>query len=100
MPEMPETVFQPKSLNEILAEIESAVDAGKNPDPQAYLERYPEHRQQLEEFFANQGCIDKILSRADGPPGGAFEPSMLPDLVAFGKLEEVGRGGIGVVYRG
>jgi len=100
MAEMPETVSQAKSLNEILAEYESAVDAGKNPDPRAYVKRYPEHREELKKFFADEGCIDKILSRAGGPPGGAFEPPMLPDLAAFGALEEIDRGGIGVVYRG
>ena len=74
MAEMPETVFQPKSLNEILAEYESAVDAGKKPDPQAYLERYPEYREELKKFFANEGCIDKILSKKQRVISQAIPP--------------------------
>jgi len=52
MADIPETVSQLNSLEEILADYLRAVDERKSPDPQAYLERYPEHRQELEEFFA------------------------------------------------
>jgi hypothetical protein len=42
MAEMPETVPQLTSLEAILADYQSAIDAGKNPDPRAYLERAAE----------------------------------------------------------
>ena len=42
MAEMPETVSQLNSLEEILADYQSGIDAGKNPDPRAYLERAAE----------------------------------------------------------
>ena len=42
MAEMPETVSQLNSPEEILAGYQSAIDAGKNPDARAYLERAAE----------------------------------------------------------
>ena len=42
MAEMPETVSQLNSPEEILADYQSAIDAGKNPDARAYLERAAE----------------------------------------------------------
>jgi hypothetical protein len=42
MAEMPETVSQLNSPEEILAGYQSAIDAGKNPDPRAYLKRAAE----------------------------------------------------------
>ena len=42
MAEMPETVSQLNSPEEILADYQSAIDAGKNPDPRAHLERAAE----------------------------------------------------------
>jgi len=97
MAEMPENGSQPNSLEEILADYYCAVDAGKNPDPQDYLDRYPEHRQELEEHFAAQGRVEAILKavQSDGA-GGAAEVPLLPD---FQILDPIGPGGMGMVFK-
>jgi serine/threonine protein kinase len=109
MAEMSEPVSHLNSVDEILADYYSAVDAGKNPDPQDYLERYPEHRQQLEEHFAAQGRVEEILRDAGGPAGGAesrtgtgkrlntnWQPG---DRIGDRwKVQQVLGGGMGIVY--
>jgi hypothetical protein len=75
---------------EYLAELE----AGRKPDRRAYLARYPDLAQALEE------CLDGIdlaqaLRPATHPPQTEYPANPLGD---FQILREVGRGGMGVVY--
>jgi serine/threonine protein kinase/Flp pilus assembly protein TadD len=81
-----------------------ALDAGRPPDRQELLARYPQHAAELARFLDDQEQVDRCAAplRALGlgapapggePAGGA--PERLGD---FRIVREVGRGGMGVVY--
>src|SRR5262245_64072206 len=77
-------------VDEVLAEYLEALEAGRAPARSALLAAHPDLADQIAEFLDDQ----EGLGLADPPPGLPAGPA------GFGELEEVGRGGMGVVYRG
>ncbi len=81
-----------EASREYLAELE----AGRRPDRQAFLARYPELSEQLSE------CFDGIeLAQSLRPP--VPQSQLQPEFTAsplgdFQILHEIGRGGMGIVY--
>jgi serine/threonine-protein kinase len=105
-------------LEEVLAAYLEAVDAGQRPDQPEWLARYPDLAADLAKFFANQEQVAQLAAplRAMAPPelpasaaeaatiGPAAEAPVPPGAKVryFGDyelLEEIARGGMGVVYR-
>ncbi len=90
-------VVRQRQLDEVIAEYLEAVDAGRGPGPEEWLARFPDLAGPLASFFADQGQVRGLLAPLGtlaGPPVGA--------LRSFGDyelLEEVARGGMGVVYK-
>src|SRR5262245_7526043 len=91
-------------LEEVLAAYLEAVDAGWAPPRAELLGRYPDFRDELTAFFANQ---DEVHT-ATTPFRSGEETVQVPATEAgehprsFGDyelLEEVARGGMGVVYK-
>ena len=99
-------------LNEVIAAYIEAVDAGKQPNQQDILEQHPDLAAMLKEFFADH----ERMRRAAVPfqPRNCTEAATLPPSAPkssdaalakvryFGDyelLEEISRGGMGVVYR-
>ncbi len=90
-------------LESVIADYIRACDAGATPDQRVILERYPELAADLRDFFAQRDRMNQLA----GPMRG-FGESLLPS-VGPGKhisyvgdyelLEEVARGGMGVVYK-
>lgn len=81
-------------LLQVSREYLSELEAGRFPDRQAYLARYPELAEVLSE------CLDGIelahsLRPMNLPPPAEFSGSPLGD---FQITREIGRGGMGVVY--
>jgi len=98
-------------LNEILAEYFQAVEAGRTPDEEAFIARHRDFAAELKEFFADKERFDQFAGQFR-PAGSAEEPTIDPGASStpplgtrvryFGDyelLEEIARGGMGVVYR-
>jgi WD40 repeat protein len=100
-------------LQEMLVACLDSVEAGQEPDRQALLERYPDCAAELDEFLASREHLDQLAApwrevaaatgaAADDTPavGAGGQPG--PTVRYFGDyelLEEIARGGMGVVYR-
>jgi hypothetical protein len=105
-------------INAALAEYLEAVEAGRGPDREEFLARHADLADELRTFFADRDRFAQVAGQlvppalppavhpADGPThalGAAPPAGPAPDRVRhFGDyvlLEEIARGGMGVVYR-
>jgi tetratricopeptide (TPR) repeat protein/tRNA A-37 threonylcarbamoyl transferase component Bud32 len=102
-------------LDQTVAAFLEAQERGELPDPRAWVEQHPDIGEELDAFFADQLQFDSILSPlrpppADGHPTVATAHNRTEGLrfslpapgERFGDyqlLEEIARGGMGVVYK-
>jgi WD40 repeat protein len=96
-------------LDAVIAEYVQTVEAGGVPDRQALLDRHPDLADALRAFFSDFDRMDRVAAplRLAGDPdatGPTDEKGRrpLPTVRYFGDyelLEEVARGGMGVVYK-
>jgi WD40 repeat protein len=101
-------------LQEALVSCLEAVEAGRTPDRAELLDRYPDCAAELDEFLAGRERVDRVaapyrqvtaaaVGRAgpgDTPlPGGLCAGPAPRSFGDYELLEEVARGGMGVVYR-
>jgi WD40 repeat protein len=114
MPSGPtDSAARDQRLQEVLHAYLQAVDAGQTPDRQELLRQHPELAADLAAFFADQDQLDRLVQaeRPGRPPAGeaatqpARETEADPGLGTvrhfgdFELLEEIARGGMGVVFR-
>jgi WD40 repeat protein len=103
---MPETPPKPtvsdSRFEEAVAEYLRLSEEGDEPDAEQFLRRFPDLEGRLREFLAGLALFDDMADhlaplagkRCDGSP-----PRAGTRLGDFELLEELGRGGMGVVYR-
>jgi tRNA A-37 threonylcarbamoyl transferase component Bud32 len=97
------------SLDALIADYLQSVEAGQVPNRQDLLDRHPELADQLRAFFADLDRMDRQAAplRIDDDPDATVQPdpsgpSALATVRYFGDyelLEEIARGGMGVVYK-
>jgi WD40 repeat protein len=94
-------------LDEAVTGYLEAADAGACPDRCAWLDRYPDLTDELAEFFADLDHVEGLTApfRTAAPTVVRSETSAAPiaeEGFPFGDfqvLHEIGRGGMGLVYR-
>src|SRR5262245_1541716 len=96
-----------------IAEYLAAAKGGAAPDRRTFLERYPELRAELETFLNDHAAVDaaaRAIVAGTSTDGEAASTGPATSLLraplafprTFGKfelLEEIARGGMGVVYK-
>src|SRR5262249_52459405 len=97
------------SLDAVIAGYMLAVEGGNVPNRQELLDRHPEHADALRAFFADLDGMDRVASPlrlagglAATGPADANGHAAPPTVRYFGEyelLEEVARGGMGIVYK-
>jgi WD40 repeat protein/serine/threonine protein kinase len=83
-------------LDEVVTAYLKEARAGRTPQPEAWLARYPELASELAEFFADRAALERLAV-----PLRSVAPAGLPAEVVgdYELLKEIARGGMGVVYR-
>jgi serine/threonine-protein kinase len=94
MAEQPTRSEREHQLGEVVAAYLAARDRGEPVDRAALLARHPTLERELTDFFADEDDLAPLVARLRAAP--ALEGQPLGD---YDLLEEIARGGMGVVYR-
>jgi hypothetical protein len=86
---------QERAVGAIIAGYLEALDRGEAPDRDALLRQHPAQAGELESFFADQDRVRGLVEPGPVSPTAAVGHR----LGDYELLEEIGRGGMGVVFR-
>jgi eukaryotic-like serine/threonine-protein kinase len=102
----PSTSAKDERVNRIIADYLQAIERGEVPDRAALLACHPDLADELSAFFADHDRFQKgavpLANALTLPPSAGQAPASGPMVRYFGDyelLEEIARGGMGVVYK-
>src|SRR5262245_32356113 len=90
------TFDRERLLDDVVTAYLKEARAGPTTEPEAWLARYPELASDLAEFFADRAAIERFAVPLRSVTPGSLPAEVIGD---YELLEEVARGGMGVVYR-
>jgi eukaryotic-like serine/threonine-protein kinase len=87
-------------LDQVIADLLAAEEAGKPLDRTVVMAQHPELADGLREFFADQDRVNRLARALAGhSPTREFVPPKVRYFGNYELLEEIARGGMGVVYK-
>jgi WD40 repeat protein/tRNA A-37 threonylcarbamoyl transferase component Bud32 len=90
-------------LDEVVAEYLRAVERGESPNRENLLARHPDLADELREFFADHDRMAHLarplFDATIAPTGTRTPPERIRYFGDYELLEEIARGGMGVVYK-
>lgn len=86
-------------VDEVVTAYLKAAEAGEQPDPKAWLARYPDLASELSGFFAGQKQVAALAAASASRGGSAHPLGTVRYIGDYELLEEIARGGMGVVYK-
>jgi serine/threonine-protein kinase len=89
----------PPPLDEYLREWEECRERGENVSPADLCPDCPERRAELGRLIGLLEACDRLLAVDEAPPAAAEPPSAPAAVAGYEVRGELGRGGMGVVYR-
>ncbi len=90
MSPLDETAGREDRIDEIIASYLDDRESGSDPSAKDILARYPKFERELREFFENEHFVTDVFTPGD------LQPRFGDD---YAVLEEIGRGGMGIVYK-